>query len=761
MARPPLLASGDTVDRFKVLKPLGAGGFGEVYLAIGVTDNRDVALKVLRKDIAGFESQLPMFLSEAEVYKAVSHPNVVNYVSSGETPRFHYVALEHIRGTSLRRKLNREGPSGIVSNFSWMQDLVLALHAAHQKGIIHQDIKPENIMISHDFEVKLIDFGIAKSSKDEDSREEALFNAGTGGESGALCTLGYASPEQLLGRPVDFRTDIFSLGLVFFEMITGRPLMNDISTSKAVLKQHMLLESGKRRLLPTADGDDGAILDGLEALLRSMLRFDPDRRCTSTGDLVLMMQNIADSAGGALQLLSQDDAKRLAQRELVDTHFWNAMNLLSERKVFDAVDELSHISAFAMAIDKASLPALIRELDVILINIKPDGRKANDPLSVSEVDFLSLLNRILDIYSSLCKKAELPLRERMICERAKQSLSSGSYERFLQDQSVHPPHSYTFSSSYVRLIYKQNELIATRIWARLLDDLVRRELIVQAEREKRKIEDTFGTRILEPGTMERYGHWLEKCEQERVTFEQAIACLEGKETPEKLVKICRNYLDRYPQDVPALKKLRRYLRKLEHQADATEILYSIGVVQFTGGYLGQAMKSFVAVLDENPKHEAATLALYTCFLVDGKKPQVPLSDYRALREFIYKKFGVVTPAIQKLEVSLTGGPGDKAVYRKCVALLKKRKRSAMAAQYLIRLGAFCIKAGANDEARRAFDEAISVGKKSAAIYRNLMTVQGIRHFYNPMELSRKAAEADQGNDSDSSIDFLRKKTLSA
>ena len=91
--RPPLLASGDTVDRFKVLKPLGAGGFGEVYLAIGVTDNRDVALKVLRKDIEGYQSQLPMFLSEAEVYKAVSHPNVVNYVSSGETERFHFVAL--------------------------------------------------------------------------------------------------------------------------------------------------------------------------------------------------------------------------------------------------------------------------------------------------------------------------------------------------------------------------------------------------------------------------------------------------------------------------------------------------------------------------------------------------------------------------------------------------------------------------------------------------------------------------------------------
>ena len=117
--------------------------------------------------------------------------------------------------------------------------------------------------------------------------------------------------------PSIFRTDIFSLGLVFFEMITGRSLINDISTSKAVLKQHMLLESGKRRLLPTADGDDGAILDGLEGLLRSMLRFDPDRRCTSTSDLVLMMQSIADSAGGALQLLSQDDAKRLAQRELV------------------------------------------------------------------------------------------------------------------------------------------------------------------------------------------------------------------------------------------------------------------------------------------------------------------------------------------------------------------------------------------------------------------------------------------------------------
>ena len=545
--RPPMLVSGEIVGDFKVLKLLGAGGFGEVYLALGLHDNRDLALKILRKDLDGFESQVPYFDQEKELYKSVAHPNIVKYVASGETERFNYVVLEHIRGISLRKKLRQEGPSGLVFNFSWMQDLVLALHAAHQKGIVHQDIKPENIMITHDFEVKIIDFGIAKATVDEKGESESISNAVVNtneGDSSSLCTMAYASPEQLLGRPVDFRTDIFSLGLVFYEMLTASSLLKESQDSKAVLKEHMLLESGKRRLLPDGEGEEGAILDGLESLLRSMLRFDPDRRCFSTGDLALKMQEIADSAGGALSLLSQDDAKRLSQREIIDTHFWNAMNLLSERKVFDAVAELANVSAFALSMDKTAVMALIRELDVILINLKPKVKTSKDPLSVSLEDFLLLLSRILDIYASLCSRAEIQIRERMVCERARMTLDRDDFERFLQDQSVRRPHSYTFSSAYVRLLYEQNPEIAKRIWARLFDDLLRRELIMQAEREKRKVVDTFGSRILNQSSMASYGNWLERRERERVIFEQALSYFKESETPVKMLNICRSFVDR-------------------------------------------------------------------------------------------------------------------------------------------------------------------------------------------------------------------------
>ena len=217
------------------------------------------------------------------------------------------------------------------------------------------------------------------------------------------------------------------------------------------------------------------------------------------------------------------------------------------------------------------------------------------------------------------------------------------------------------------------------------------------------------------------------------------------------------FRSRFPQDIVVQKKLRHYLLALEHQTEANEVLYRIGVIQFTGGFLGQAMRSFVSVLEDNPKHEAATLALYTCYLIEGKNVKEELRDFRALQRWVYKRFNVLRPTLAKWESMLNGGVEDQDIYRKCIALLEKNKKQDLASRYLVKLGAFQMKLNLDREAKRSFDRAIEKAKCAAWVYRDLMTVPGIRRFFNPMALSRKASGRAEGTDSDPSIASLRKK----
>src|SRR5438067_121012 len=226
------LLVGRTIGHYKLSERIGTGGMGEVYLATDITAGRKAALKLLPLRFTGDAERLKRFQQEAHAVVGLNHPNVLTVYEIGEDHSIHYIASELIEGETLRQRLMR-GPMQLREAVDIAIQVASALAAAHQTGIVHRDIKPENIMLRPDGYVKVLDFGIAKLAEEElpaaMPRDEALLLVETN-LGAVLGTVRYMSPEQACGEHVDQSTDIWSLGVVLYEMLTGHaPFTGDTS----------------------------------------------------------------------------------------------------------------------------------------------------------------------------------------------------------------------------------------------------------------------------------------------------------------------------------------------------------------------------------------------------------------------------------------------------------------------------------------------------------------------------------------------------
>ena len=259
------LLVGRTIGHYKLSERIGTGGMGEVYLATDITAGRKAALKLLPTRFTGNPERLKRFQQEARAVVGLNHPNIVTVYEIGEDHSTHYIASELIDGETLRQRLAR-GPMRTDEVVDVAIQVTSALAAAHEAGIVHRDIKPENIMLRPDGYVKVLDFGIAKLAEQEVPatmpEEEAVLLVETNLGS-ILGTVRSMSPEQALGAPVDKRTDIWSLGVVLYEMVAGRApftgdtlheVMNSILTAEpAPLTNHAAQTPGElQQIVSTA-----------------------------------------------------------------------------------------------------------------------------------------------------------------------------------------------------------------------------------------------------------------------------------------------------------------------------------------------------------------------------------------------------------------------------------------------------------------------------------------------------------------------------
>jgi serine/threonine protein kinase len=229
--------AGARLGRYEILSPLGAGGMGEVYLAKDTRLERTVALKILPAKVATDESRMRRFTQEARAASALSHPNVAHIYEIEEDAGVHFIAMEYIEGRTLRQHLKDSPLLGPREALEIAMQVAAALAAAHAAGIVHRDIKPENIMLRPDGYVKVLDFGLAKLTErqtadtDTEAPTKALVNTDPGA---VLGTASYMSPEQARGCDVDARTDIWSLGVVLYEMVAGRAPFEGMTSSDMI-----------------------------------------------------------------------------------------------------------------------------------------------------------------------------------------------------------------------------------------------------------------------------------------------------------------------------------------------------------------------------------------------------------------------------------------------------------------------------------------------------------------------------------------------
>ena len=228
-----------TISRYRILQKLGAGGMGEVYLAEDTKLGRKVALKVLSEELTQNRDRLSRFDQEAYAASALNHPNILTIYEMGDEAGRHYIATEYIDGITLRRRL-----SGSPMDLGEILDIAIqitgALEEAHAAGIVHRDIKPENVMIRKNGHVKVLDFGLAKlidrSFESDSTDTEAITRALVQTDAGVVMgTSQYMSPEQARGKVVDARSDIWSLGVMLYEMAAGRaPFTGETKTDVIV-----------------------------------------------------------------------------------------------------------------------------------------------------------------------------------------------------------------------------------------------------------------------------------------------------------------------------------------------------------------------------------------------------------------------------------------------------------------------------------------------------------------------------------------------
>ncbi|HEY3173406.1 MAG TPA: serine/threonine-protein kinase, partial [Thermoanaerobaculia bacterium] len=289
------LSAGTRLGAYEILSRLGAGGMGEVYRARDAKLDRDVAVKVLPASVANDPDALARFEREAKAVAALSHQNILSIFDFGRHEGVAYVVTELLDGDTLRGKLDA-GPVSQRLAVDYGLQIAKGLSAAHEHGIVHRDLKPENVFVMRDGHVKILDFGLAKrieAAKPGEATEAPTIEGQT--EPGKVMgTVGYMSPEQARGLPVDHRSDIFSLGSILYELFSGnRAFRKDTpgDTLAAIIRDEPEPLQSLSVQMPTA----------LRWIVERCLAKDPQERYASTRDLARDLSHLRDHASEVSQ----------------------------------------------------------------------------------------------------------------------------------------------------------------------------------------------------------------------------------------------------------------------------------------------------------------------------------------------------------------------------------------------------------------------------------------------------------------------------
>lgn len=353
-------------DRYEILEKIGTGGMAEVFKGKDHKLNRYVAVKVLKEEFRDNDGFVKKFKEEAQAAAGLAHPNIVNVYDVGDENGIYYIVMELVEGITLKNYIERKGRLTIKEATSIAIQVSAGLEVAHNNHIVHRDIKPQNIIISREGKVKVTDFGIAKATTSQTTT------------SSAMGSVHYASPEQARGGYVDHRSDIYSLGIVMYEMVTGRvPFDGETAVTVAVkhLQEQMVPPSKYCPEIPYS----------LEQIIKKCTEKSPDRRYQDIGDLMAdLKQSLVDPDGDFVQMVDLDEqAKTVIMTKGTTSKVKESRRVNLSKDEDD--EELSPTVERAMTIAGVVLAVIIVIIMLLLFSkVLGIGKKSNTDTSDSQ-----------------------------------------------------------------------------------------------------------------------------------------------------------------------------------------------------------------------------------------------------------------------------------------------------------------------------------------------------------------------------------------
>ena len=290
------LTAGSRLGPYEIVSPIGAGGMGEVYRARDARLEREVAIKVLPAAFAQDADRLARFEREAKAVAALSHPNILSIFDFGVHDGLAYAVMELLDGETLRARLEH-GALPVRKAIDYAVQIARGLAAAHEKGLVHRDLKPDNLFLLNDGQVKILDFGLARPTTTTPTSDATRTMAAMTDPGTVMGTVGYMSPEQVRGQPVDARSDLFALGTVLYEMMSGRRAFRrdtPADTLTAILKEDP----------PEFDGTSGEIAPALDRIVRHCLEKNAVERFQSARDVAFALEALSGGTTSAAKAMA-------------------------------------------------------------------------------------------------------------------------------------------------------------------------------------------------------------------------------------------------------------------------------------------------------------------------------------------------------------------------------------------------------------------------------------------------------------------------
>ncbi len=317
--------TGQVIGHYRVLEKIGSGAMGEVFRARDERLGRDVALKLIRPASGANPDHVRRFELEARAAAALNHPNIVVIYDVGSYDGCPYIVCELLEGKTLRQRLI-EGALPVRLAVDYSLQIVQGLIAAHDRRIIHRDLKPENLFVTSDGRVKILDFGVAKLQSTPEESGRSVEDLTTVTKSGAIVgTVAYMSPEQLRGKAVDHRSDIFSVGAILYEMLTGRRAFRgetEVDTITAVLRENP----------PEINLEQSAVPTSFQQIVWHCLEKEPENRFQSARDLAFALDTLSNVSGGRPNRLgNRRGVVRIVSRAVAGAVFIATLLLLANQ----------------------------------------------------------------------------------------------------------------------------------------------------------------------------------------------------------------------------------------------------------------------------------------------------------------------------------------------------------------------------------------------------------------------------------------------